>query len=393
MHQDLTVFTSSQWAWEKSKHLVCYPCSWIKVLSCFQMNAARCFWWCLGEETNKIFRDEEKNEENWCHSRSHKLGQWPWHLFPLVPPLALHLAMCLWFWGQWRRRELLKTATTIWIQIYGAIYLNTPHVPYIATSQLLWQFPRNKKCALSSCDILYSKLCPVADGSFLKVTYWLWVHVGWVWLCSVFWAHHLLSHSHCHPRPRHHQIGSSSVENYEQIKKDYSSEVNQTTVSTLRNSFGIKFLLQCIFLYFGLTAMKVEMKHCNPAPTKQSNHLLKHDKDRGWVTKASTLPRSVPQSILTTQRTFHWCRGSSIGIPACVGEQHPENPLACLKLLTLVLSICCILNGVMWLEKFKSKHHVSFSEQPLIVCLLYPESRLWICVCLYEDDHIKFKQK
>lgn len=116
-----------------------------------------------------------RKEENWCHPQSHKLNQWP--LFPLVPPLALHLAMCLWPPGQWRRRELLKIATSIWIQASGAIYLNTTHVPYTATSQLLWQLPRNKKCALSSCDISHSKLCPVADGSFLKLTYWLWAHV------------------------------------------------------------------------------------------------------------------------------------------------------------------------------------------------------------------------
>lgn len=151
--------------------------------------------------------------------------------------------------------------------------------------------------------------------------------------------------------PRHYQIGATSVENYEQIKADYSCEINQTIVSTLHISFSIKLLLQqknTIFLYFGLTARKARMKHCNPAPTKQSNHLLKHSEDRGWVTKASTLPRSVRQLILTTPETFHCCRHSSIGIPACndVGEQHPENPHACLKLLTLVPSICCTLNRV-----------------------------------------------
>lgn len=44
----------------------------------------------------KNIQNEEKNEENWCHSQSHKLDQWPWDLFPLVPPLTLYLAMCLW---------------------------------------------------------------------------------------------------------------------------------------------------------------------------------------------------------------------------------------------------------------------------------------------------------
>lgn len=104
----------------------------------------------------KNIQNEEKNEENWCHSQSHKLDQWPWDLFPLVPPLTLYLAMCLWLPGQQRKKELLKIATSIWIRVSGAIYLNTTHVPYTATSQLLWQLPRNKKCALSSWDILYS---------------------------------------------------------------------------------------------------------------------------------------------------------------------------------------------------------------------------------------------
>lgn len=83
---------------------------------------------------------------------------------------------------------------------------------------------------LESCDILHSQLRPAANGSSFRVTYWLYIHAGWVWLCSVFWAHHLLSHSYCHPRPRQYQIGSSSVENYEQIKKDYSCEMNQASV-------------------------------------------------------------------------------------------------------------------------------------------------------------------
>lgn len=55
--------------------------------------------------------------------------------------------------------------------------------------------------------------------------------------------------------PRHYQIGATSVENYEQIKVDYSCEINQTTVSTLCISFSIKLLLQqknTIFCILGL---------------------------------------------------------------------------------------------------------------------------------------------
>lgn len=62
-----------------------------------------------------------------------------------------------------------------------------------------------------------------------RVTCWLEVHAGRVWLCSVFWVHHLLSHSYCRPGSRQYQIGSSSGENYEEIKKDHSCEMNQAS--------------------------------------------------------------------------------------------------------------------------------------------------------------------
>lgn len=213
---------------------------------------------------------------------------------PAHAGLTVSLVVTLGWQRRWR--EPLKVATWILIHVSGTIYLKPLHVPYTATSQQLWQLLRNKKCALSSSGILYSKLCPAADGSFLKVTYWLWVHVGRVWLCSVFWAHHLLSHSHCHLRPRQYQIGSSSVENYEQIKKDYSCEMNQTTVSTFSISFGIKHLLQFIFVLFwaysyeGRDEALQSSIHCLPALTKQSYrwlNIMKEEKD-GSLRAAST---------------------------------------------------------------------------------------------------------
>lgn len=86
-------------------------------------------------------------------------------------------------------------------------------------SWILWHFTfpasSSSQWLLLASDILIVHTC--------KVTI----------LCSVFWAHHLLSHSHCHPQPRQYQIGSSSVENYEQIRKDYSCKMNQAIAPRL----------------------------------------------------------------------------------------------------------------------------------------------------------------
>lgn len=92
--------------------------------------------------------------------------------------------------------------------------------------------------------------------------------------------------------PRQYQIGSSSVENYEQIKKDYSCEMNQTTVSTFSISFGIKHLLQFIFLLFlGLQLRRQGRSPAiqHPVFAGQSKRSLERDEDgEGWVTKGST---------------------------------------------------------------------------------------------------------
>lgn len=71
--------------------------------------------------------------------------------------------------------------------------------------------------------------------------------------------------------------------------------MNQTTVSTFSISFGIKHLLQFIFLLFWAysyegrdEALQSSIQHLR-ALAKQSNRSPKEDEDReGWVTKGCT---------------------------------------------------------------------------------------------------------
>lgn len=231
---------------------------------------------------------------------------------------------------------MLEAATTS-AQVSGVIYSTHLCVPWRAGSLLYRQLPGVRKRAWSPCDSLYSKLCPVADGSFLQVTYWLWVHVGRVWLCSVFWAHHLLSHSHCHPGPRQYQIGSSSVENYEQIKKDYSCEMNQSTVSTFSISFGIKHLLR--FIFFILLGWQLRRQGPSSARTSGARWVTALPASRGihpteqsfvktWPRQrrqgrqGQRLSRCEPWPTLTTWRTCLWCAASSTAVLVVA---HQEN--------------------------------------------------------------------
>lgn len=67
--------------------------------------------------------------------------------------------------------------------------------PFQSSEAAMLTAPKYIKNTSWICDILHCQLCPAASGSFFQVTYWLYVHAGWLWLCSVFWARHLLSHS------------------------------------------------------------------------------------------------------------------------------------------------------------------------------------------------------
>lgn len=89
--------------------------------------------------------------------------------------------------------------------------------------------------------------------------------------------------------------------------------MNQTTVSTFSISFGIKHLLQFIFLLFGAysyegrgEALQSSTQRLR-ALTKQSNRWLKHDEDgEGRVAKGSTYldagldPFWPPEGLATT---------------------------------------------------------------------------------------------
>lgn len=70
----------------------------------------------------------------------------------------------------WTQRGMLEAATTS-AQVFGVIYSTHSRVPWRAGSLLHRQLPGVQKRAWSPCDGLYSKVCPVADGSFLQVTY------------------------------------------------------------------------------------------------------------------------------------------------------------------------------------------------------------------------------
>lgn len=185
----------------------------------------------LGEESNKIFCQENRGKH---HSPSSECSPWPCH-----QPVAFHLT------GQWGQRNA-EGPTSPLIRAPEVIYWTHSDVPYAAALTA----PKKSELYLESLQHFLFQTLPTGWWFLPPMTHWLWVRLGWLWLCSVFGAHHLLSHSHRHLGPRQYQIGSSSVENYEQIKEDYSCEMNQTAVPTFSISFGIKHLLRFIFILF-----------------------------------------------------------------------------------------------------------------------------------------------
>lgn len=66
-----------------------------------------------------------------------------------------------------------------------------PHAAWFssrAVEQLGWQVLSTEEMHLEFCDILLPQFCPAASGASSQVTYWLYIHAGWLWLCSVFWT-------------------------------------------------------------------------------------------------------------------------------------------------------------------------------------------------------------
>lgn len=129
---DLTVFTNSQWAWEKSKHLVIIHAHGSESLLVFRWTLPAAFFFFFFLMVSGR-RDQQNTQrlQRWGRKWG-KFMPFPKpqigsrDLFPLVPPPIFgHVPVAP------RAMEKKGAAQNchIWIQVSGAIYLNTTHVP------------------------------------------------------------------------------------------------------------------------------------------------------------------------------------------------------------------------------------------------------------------------